>query len=485
MSGTPNTPRCIAARSDKLLTWDTNWLYTNWPESTEFTAPMRLVPYSLSTLVSAILVAEAAGHHVRAVGSTWSMSDAAIPTDSAAATPFGALVYTSNLVSGITRNGVPFSGLQDTAGAILLPTANNYAFLFHVEAAVSATNLYQMLDVVPGRQAVDAGGASGQTLGGGIFTGTHGGDSLSPPLCDYVCAIHLVGAGGVEYWIERDSPITDRAALQNVYPCLASSNIRYNTRLLNAVLVSAGSMGVIYSIILKTVPQYGVAQHRVATTWESIGPNLLTGLGVNLDAVLDGSFMMSMVGKTNILDGTAIGRSQWPYQPNRFSQIVINPYPLLSNDATLSASEKNHIGEHLCLVTNRAAIEIPSDPTPPGPPLDGLANALGTAAMNSLGTNLIYLAQWVIFQNQVQGEDNNTQAAALLSFLESNAGAWGQRTISAAINCGLVQLQPIGDQVNISYGLGDAEGWSASFKITLRRGCLRPSKRSDIRPGCV
>ncbi len=111
MSGTPNTPRCIAARSDKLLTWDTNWLYTNWPESTEFTAPMRLVPYSLSTLVSAILVAEAAGHHVRAVG------EYLVYVGLARRSPhrrcrrnslLGLLVYTSNLVSGITRNGVPF-----------------------------------------------------------------------------------------------------------------------------------------------------------------------------------------------------------------------------------------------------------------------------------------------------------------------------------------------------------------------------------------
>ncbi len=42
--------------------------------------------------------------------------------------------------------------------------------------------------------------------------------------------------------------------------------------------------------------------------------------------------------------------------------------------------------------------------------------------------------------------------------------ALGAKTISAAIQLKQVRFGPIGDQVNISYGLGMPRGWSASLK---------------------
>jgi hypothetical protein len=67
-----------------------------------------------------------------------------------------------------------------------------------------------------------------------------------------------VGAGGIEYWIERPERITDPASLQRAYSCLAEGNIHYDSHLFNAVPVSAGSMGVVYSVILRTEPLYAL-----------------------------------------------------------------------------------------------------------------------------------------------------------------------------------------------------------------------------------
>ena len=47
------------------------------------------------------------------------------------------------------------------------------------------------------------GGANGQTLAGAFSTGTHGSDVDLPPIADGVRAIHMVGPGGQEWWLER------------------------------------------------------------------------------------------------------------------------------------------------------------------------------------------------------------------------------------------------------------------------------------------
>jgi hypothetical protein len=259
-------PTCYWERdAGRNLRVSTYKSFTNWPQNIQFTAPLYYTPNTRAELAYAILQAESAGHHVRAVGSTWSFSDAmcagdgsTVPSTLIPARP-GAMIDTHQLAASLQ------AGLRQ----ILAPGVDA-TFLFHVEAGITIANLDVLLDQQPGRQTRPSGGGRGQTLAGFISTSSHGGDSLVPPLADYVCAIHLVGAGGAEHWIERDSGITNPSQLQVVYPCLAAGNIHYDTSLFNAVLCSGGSMGVIYSIILKTVPQFGLVQHQVATTWEAL-----------------------------------------------------------------------------------------------------------------------------------------------------------------------------------------------------------------------
>jgi hypothetical protein len=65
-----------------------------------------------------------------------------------------------------------------------------------------------------------------------------------PPLADSVLALHLVGTGGTQYWIEPSPGITDPALLQKfVVPDIDAQNIIYDNATFNACLVSLGCMG--------------------------------------------------------------------------------------------------------------------------------------------------------------------------------------------------------------------------------------------------
>ena len=86
-------------------------------------------------------------------------------------------------------------------------------------------DLDQLLDHQNPRMAIQAsGGSPGATLAGTISTATHGGEFAWPLLIDRVRAVHLVGPGGEEWWIEGDESIADPAKLQVRYPKLDAAH---------------------------------------------------------------------------------------------------------------------------------------------------------------------------------------------------------------------------------------------------------------------
>jgi hypothetical protein len=186
--------------------------------------------------------------------------------------------------------------LQKLAGNENLP------YLVHVEAGKRIYQLYAELD-----QPVDAddpdtlagvlkkqpynkpefrgphafntlGSAGGQTVVGALSTGTHGGDFDRPPIADSVLAIHLVVDGGKHYWIEPEMTpkLTDDGSLTQAISTLgvpmgtADFEIVRDSKLFNAVLVSAGRFGVIYSVILEARPQYLLHEQRNLLVWQDI-----------------------------------------------------------------------------------------------------------------------------------------------------------------------------------------------------------------------
>jgi hypothetical protein len=443
---TPQNSKCAIERNDPAPS-RTDRQFENWPGNVRFTAPLFFNPGSRGELANAILQAEQAGHRVRAFGSKWSFSDAVCATTGDRP---GAMIATEHLNKNLDAE------LGSILAAGVVPDR-----LCHVEAGRKARELLD--DLAARGLMLEAGGASGQSVGGMMATSTHSSESSVAPFVDQVRAIHLIGAGGIEHWIERDQPITDPALLQGRYPCLAAGNIRYDTKLFHAVLVSAGSMGVIYSVIVEAAPAFGFRRHRFATTWER-----LLAEDPALTAVMSGNYMLSKFSRgraSRVGSGDILGQPSFmdhPFTPNVFSQIVINPYPFYVNDRTLTAQEQAAIGHHLCFVTNRVRIPISSVGTPApvdSPGLDEIGTQMGWAALFALrGRPLgwtdgkpVYppdglgdVVRFGLFQDSIAGQPVSARASALVDFL---AREYQPGTISAALHYLLASIMPLGDVV--------------------------------------
>ena len=136
------------------------------------------------------------------------------------------------------------------------------------------------------------GGSGGQSIAGVMATGSHGGDVHLPPIADAVMAIHLIGPGGQEWWIERTAGLTagSEADVQRQLQTIAETVpgaaaemcngilVKKNDDFFRAVLVSVGRMGFVYSLVVKTRPAYKLQETRVAAVWERFKPANLTAM---------------------------------------------------------------------------------------------------------------------------------------------------------------------------------------------------------------
>jgi hypothetical protein len=231
-----------------------NW--QNYEGTQSITPASKCAPQSLDDLVLIIKKAEASNQKVHAYGSAYSFSDCAMTTD--------VMVDTRYLNRPINTVQTAFNGTQPP-------------YVFHVEAGITIHQLYTDLHSSTNpatRLAIETmGGASGQALAGAVSTGTHGGDLFMGAIADSVLAIHLVGAGGTQYWIEPTAAITNRAQLQAILPGVAPANIIYDDDWFNAVLVSVGCMGIIYAMVLRVRQQYNMIETTTATTWQDFKQN--------------------------------------------------------------------------------------------------------------------------------------------------------------------------------------------------------------------
>jgi hypothetical protein len=183
-------------------------------------------------------------------------------------------------------------------------------YLFHVESGMRIYELYSFIDsgadeaderslakwVEQNRLAgstVDyrgpwaletMGGAGGQTIAGVASTATHGGDVNASSISDLIVALHVVGPDGQEYWIEKTKilptmepfPLVDEVLLNTVaYPPNEFRNnaikVLRDDDLMQAVIVSCGRMGIIYSMVLRTVHQFALAEKLdSALYWDDV-----------------------------------------------------------------------------------------------------------------------------------------------------------------------------------------------------------------------
>jgi hypothetical protein len=237
--------------------------WVNWPSNHTTNAVNIFRPGSLAELVGIVQEAERLGLGVRAVGTGWSNSDVAV-TD-------GYVVETDRLIAVLTN-------VLDTSR-----NANGTAMqLVHVEGGIKLNNLVRYL-ADRSLELKTLGGSTGQSLAGAVSTSVHGMDVDRGPLPDMVRAIHLVGPGGVQHWIEPSSRvITDRAALKNALG-LTDENIHYDDDWFYSVLVSMGSLGIIYSLIIEVDARYALRQKRENIKWGDIKARLAGGVNNPLD----------------------------------------------------------------------------------------------------------------------------------------------------------------------------------------------------------
>ena len=365
--------------------------WQNWPWTFGYVSSARSYPRSLPEISQAI-TAVPTGQTTKAVGGGWSFSDASLPfktqaeVDRVSIQRIGAsgtedLSHVLQGLNGVTSSpmdlfpeavagdltfsthyddatttqmvssGFPLPGvdnvsiidigglassLQSQLHSFLSHAAqkklNAGTFYFHVEAGITMADLHQLLDHQSPRLAIQASsGPPGATLAGTLSTATHGGEFSWPLLVDGVRAIHLVGPGGEEWWIEGKQSIAHQTALEMVYPKLDKAHFVGGTwngikgltaqDVLNAVIVSIGTMGVIYSVVLEVVPQFGLQQIVTSTSWPALlgiantSQEMLRQGDVNannsiLNVLLDGE-----------LNGTGIAKLE-----NVYACLSVNPF---------------------------------------------------------------------------------------------------------------------------------------------------------------
>ena len=276
--------------------------WANYPGTLQLTPFSTCTPYSLDDLVAIVQRAETEQKHVHPFGSKWSFSDCAVSADY--------VIDMTNL------NGE----IQTVQRALNSAASSLQSHIYHVQAGITVHDLYLHLD--QRNLAIETmGGASGQTLAGAISTGTHGGDYFKAPLADSVLAIHLVGTGGRQYWIERQPGITNPGQLHElVVPTIAPGDIIYDNSTFDAALVSLGCMGVIYAVVLRVRDKYDLIETTTATTWHG--------------------FLRTAAAHLND-------------PSNRFLQVALDPY-------------RDSNGENACLMTIRREGDATSMPSCPG-----------------------------------------------------------------------------------------------------------------------
>ena len=284
------------------------WLFRNWARTSTISVPEWIRPSTVEQVVAAVQRAERDGRVIKAMGSGWSYPGAAVTAE------------VSHVLDTRALAGV-LSGTDPAAGT-LIPRALNDAgrarrrYLVHVQAGITLHALNCALDG-RGLALHTLGGSSGQTLAGAVSTGTHGGDVDRPPLADAVRAIHLVGPGGQEWWIEPAAPrsVTDPARMEEARASgllCADTRIEYDDRLFRAVLVSLGRMGIVCGYVIEAVDAVRLRETRSRKQWAEVSGRI----------------------RRDVVDA---GEA---YAGPRYMEVVVSPY-------------RDAAGDHQCVVTER------------------------------------------------------------------------------------------------------------------------------------
>ena len=278
--------------------------FINWAQNVTVYPERYFHPASIDEVVAIVRAAEGDtivdpnGASVRVVGSGWSFTDILSTPDYLVRTD-----KLNHLLSAtLPANPNPPPPGADDPLPLQPPPQPDPVFaaftdvarkknLVHVEAGALIHDLnfhlerFFLSSVVDGQGNTHGfalptlGGSGGQSIVGAIATSTHGGDVELPPVPDMVRAIHLVGPGGVEWWLEpkRDWQVVDPARLQQDVPCL-EGHVVFDDDLFYSALVACGRMGIIYSIVIEVREQFFLLETRSQTSFLKLTEGALQDL---------------------------------------------------------------------------------------------------------------------------------------------------------------------------------------------------------------
>lgn len=356
--------------------FQTNWV--NWGGSIDIRPRAVFTPASPSDIAKVITTANQQNRRVRVCGSGWSFSDVAVSHDyvvELSGLNFILALSSLGQIWGHTAPGgsaptPPMSVALGPPSALKPLTAASSRRFAHVLGGMVLRDLIVALDspdldspnpgspsAMPRRQWAlpTMGGSAGQTLAGAVSTSVHGGDFDIAPIADMVRAIDLIAADGTRHWFEPGPPnsITDPRLLTAAFshdPMPAT--LHYDDDEFRSVLVSMGCMGVIHSLIIEVVPQFGVSQRVGHSDWFTVKALLSKGLlftlppwpGVDIEAHPE--------------PPTSAGVA-FPAAP-RGLEIFLNPYRMSDNYQSDPAPNRN------CVLVSRAAAPSFDSPLPDG-----------------------------------------------------------------------------------------------------------------------
>jgi hypothetical protein len=427
-----------------VATGSDHW-WQNWSKTHAYVAGSMFFPTSVDEIASAVTAAEAAAMPLRAFGGGWSFGDAVLPgnvmtnrpnykgADSlakelpfaegfppdnqssiASIDPTNAQLfgYDGNNVRATGNAQTPASDLESllaspgpqpepvalintrslksalslhdisSAAAQAATAPGTGKFYFHVEAGIRMDELGALLDCQSPRLQLGAsGGNPGATLGGTISTATHGAEFKDPLLINRVLAVHLVGPGGQQWWIEGATSVADRHKLAAKYPGIRIIGGNHKSQglapqdWLNAVVVSMGCIGVIYSVVLDVPALGGNQQVTMQGSWLQflgvVGATLpgapsAAGVIAILRNPADPNFKAAnhaiaaalradppFVGKFN---GQTIGANQ-----NVYADLAFNPNPIVQRKRERGVDDRD------IWIVNRQVVPTPFDSQPPQP----------------------------------------------------------------------------------------------------------------------
>jgi hypothetical protein len=264
--------------------------FVNWSQSIDYRPRRVFQPTTPGEIAAAIRIAKINDRRLKPIGSRWGLSDVAVGNDY--------ILDTSLLgeVLGMSQAATVW-GYVSGAGVVHLATSPVLSpavldldvmakgiRLVHVQAGIKVHDLYTVLDgrSVPtspsrGRWALPTmGGSAGQSLAGVVSTSTHGADFGFGPYPEIVRAIDVVMADGQRYWIEKAGPgqqLTRAGRVTNAFRAAGDPMPpieHYDTEEFLAVLVSMGSLGVIHSLVIEVVEQFGLLQQTTWTKWSAV-----------------------------------------------------------------------------------------------------------------------------------------------------------------------------------------------------------------------